>query len=139
MVAVATYWALMHSAEEMITIFELEDLPAECKAPRLGIKSCRQESIRSQPNLVQESCTEYLIHVPPCSRTSFALLLWTQADGKIVSNMLPFSFDANGDDEDVLGIFQALPRDMQIGFCHQKASKYIKTINDMAVETTDLS
>jgi hypothetical protein len=49
MMQLATYFELQLSAEDMIMIFELEDLPAaECKAPRLGIKSFRQESIISQ-------------------------------------------------------------------------------------------
>jgi hypothetical protein len=139
MMGIATYCEIMHSAEEMIMIFELEDLPAECKAPRFGIKSFRQESIRSQSNLVQELCTESTIHASSCSRTLFALLLWTQADGEIVSSLLPFSFDNTCDDEDVDGISQArgqttlLPRDTQIGVCrHDVCSNYIETINDMA-------
>jgi hypothetical protein len=139
----ATYWELMppSAEEDMVMIFELEDLPAECKAPRLGIKSFRQESIRSQPDSVQHYCTESLIHAPPSGRRLFALYHWTQVDknstnhGRRATYVLDFSLK---DDDEDSGIFQAeerrrsLPRDIQIGICHQKASAYVETINDMA-------
>jgi hypothetical protein len=144
MMQLATYWELMLSAEEdMVMIFELEDLPAECKAPRLGIKSFRQESIRSQPDSVQHYCTESLIHAPPSDRRMFALVRWTaqQANGEsIVTNItLPFDVSCEEEDESARDIFQAgivggLTQDsIQIGiWCHQKASTYVETINDMA-------
>jgi hypothetical protein len=124
MMQLAIYWELMLSAEDMIMIFELEDLPAECKAPRLGIKSFRQESIRSQPDFVQHYCTESLIHAPSSDRRIFALFHWIQVDknstnhGKRATRV--FDFSLKDDDEDS-GILQteggggSLPRDMQIG------------------------
>jgi hypothetical protein len=143
MMAHATYWELKLSTEEMVMIIELEDLPAECKAPRLGIKSFRQESIRSQPDSVQHYCTESLIHAPSSDRRMFALVRWTaqQANGEsIVTNItLPFDVSCEEEDESARDIFQAgivggLTQDsIQIGiWCHQKASTYVETINDMA-------
>jgi hypothetical protein len=137
MMQVATSWELKQSAEEMITIFELEDLPAECKAPRLGIKSFRQESIRSQPNSIQDYHTDCLNHRthPSHTRTVFALLLWTHANSESTVSVLSFSFEGGVEDS---GIFKAegrgvlRSRAMQIGICHQEASKYVETINDMA-------
>jgi hypothetical protein len=142
MIQLATLWELMLSAEDMVMIFELEDLPAECKAPRLGIKSFRQESSRSQPDSFQEFRTKYLIHAPPSTRNEVVSLYLTPANGagRTTANVLytratfiafPLQYDEQS------GIFQAegqggLPRDIQIGFFHQEASKYVKTINDMA-------
>jgi hypothetical protein len=141
MLQLATYWELKLSAEDMILIFELEELPAECKAPRLGIKSFRQESSRSAPDSFQEFRTNYLIHTPPSMRKEFALLCLIPANGagRTTANefhITKFAFSFQRDDEDS-GVFQAegrgcLPRDIQIGIFHQEASKYVKTVNDMA-------
>ena len=130
MMQVATYFELKQSAKEMIMIFELEDLPAECKAPRIGIKSFRQESIRSQQDPVQEYHAECLTHAAPSDRTSFAMVIWPQANDKSIITMMPFAFD----DSTVYvasGSFQA--REDLIGILHEEASKYVKTINDMAI------
>jgi hypothetical protein len=127
MMQLATYWELKQSAEDMIMIFELEDLSAECKAPRLGIKSFRQESISSQPDFVQHNHASVLVHAPPTARISFALVIGTQANGGPMTKLLPFGFD--DDDKDIC---ISIPRDVQIGIFHQEASKYVKTINDMA-------
>ena len=133
MIQVATFFELKQSAKEMIMIFEIEDLPAECKAPRLGIKSFRLESIRSQRDFVQEYRAECLTHAPPSDRISFALVLSTHTDGEPIITMMPFAFDDSMADAGGSS-FQAqdLPRDIQIGFWHQEASKYVSTINDMA-------
>jgi hypothetical protein len=129
MMQLATYWELKQSAEDMIMIFELDALPTECKAPRLGIKSFRQESISSQPDFVQHNHAGCLIHAPPSDITAFALVLWTQANGEPMTNLLPFAFD---DKDSCISTVGAFPRDVQIGIFHQEASKYVKTINDMA-------
>jgi hypothetical protein len=96
----------------------------------LGIKSFRQESIRSQPDSIQKSRTEYLIHAPPSTRKKFALLAWPQANGESIQTMLHLSFQK--DDDQAEGRGGSLPRDMQIGMCHQKVSTYVEAINDMA-------
>ena len=134
MLQMATLWELDESAEDMIIIFELEDLPAECKAPRIGIKSFRLESIRSQQDFVQEFRTKCLIQVPPIDcRITFAMVLWPQAIGEPIKmwTIFPFTFVNKNEDRSILEA-AGLTRDMQIEICHQKASQYVKTINDMA-------
>jgi hypothetical protein len=139
MMQLATSWELDESAEEMVMIFELEDLPVECKAPRLGITSFRQESIRYQQDSIQEYHTEYLIHAPPSDGRKFALVRWTtqKANGEPIMMIIHIPFDValDKEDESAHGILQAsrgLPRDTQNGGCHQEASKCVNTINDMA-------
>ena len=135
MMQLATYWELdEESAEDMIMIFELEDLPVECKAPRLGIKSFRQESIRSLPDFVQDYRTKCLIQAPKFDcRIIFALVLRPQAIGEpsMVCSMFPFVFVNEDEDRGILKA-AGLTRDMQIDICHQKASQYVKTMNAMA-------
>jgi hypothetical protein len=129
----ATCFELKLSAEDMAMIFESEDPPAECKAPRLGVNSFRQESIRSQSDSVQQCRTEILSHAPSSERRMFALFHWSTTANELHKFV---AFSSRCDDKDS-GIFQAdgqggLPQDMQIGFFHQKAFTHVKRINDMA-------
>ena len=53
------------STKDIMVIYELDYLPAECKAPQVGINSSFliQESIRSQDDVTQKYCTKSLSHV----------------------------------------------------------------------------